>query len=60
MHNDGSGELQVSHNARRSVVLRVSPNAGLETGLRRSMTDHAASRERGLLRTPTSNLRAFP
>ena len=26
--NDGSGDLQVSHNARRSIVLRVSPTAG--------------------------------
>ena len=26
--NDGSGELQVSHNARPSIALRVSPYAG--------------------------------
>ena len=25
---DGSGEVQVSHNARRSIVLQVSPYAG--------------------------------
>ena len=34
--NDGSGEVQVSHNARRSTVLRVSPYAGSVGHLGRS------------------------